>query len=86
VIQQKPELRPRGLHRASRGEALVTRETVEDDDVAGAQRGHEASLDPRREAGGIDRPVEDVGRATQSARPLRQRIHLRHADETPPDG
>ena len=62
VLRQKPEVRAHGFERVPNGGALVAREIVEDHDIAGAQGGHKDLLDPRREAGGIDRPVKHAGR------------------------
>ena len=42
--------------------SLVAREIVHDDDIALRQRGNEALLHPILEQGGIDRPVENLGR------------------------
>jgi hypothetical protein len=39
----------------------VAAEIVHDDDVAGAERGHEALLDPGEEAGAVDRTIEHAG-------------------------
>lgn len=42
--------------------ALVTAEIVEDDDIAGCERGHEELLDPGGEGEAVDRAVKDQRR------------------------
>ena len=58
VFRQKPEMRADGFDRSSPRGALVTRQVVHDDDVAGRERWHQDLLDVGQKTGTGDRPIK----------------------------
>jgi len=62
VGRQKPDLGSRGLDRQTHDRLFVRGEVVQDDDIAGAQRGDEDLVDVRGECGVVDRAVKHGGR------------------------
>ena len=62
IGRQKPEAGACGVDCGADGAGLVTAEIVHDDDIAGAERGHQLLADIGEEALAIDRPIEDTGR------------------------
>ena len=58
---QEPQSCAGVADRLADGLSLVAAEVVEDDEVAGPERGDEELLDPGLEAWSVDRAVEDIG-------------------------
>ena len=58
---QEAQRGARPLNGGSHGGALVAAEIVQDDDIAGSQRGEEALFHIGEEAGAVDRALEDTG-------------------------
>ncbi len=75
VFRQKPELRVDGFDRSSHRGALVTRQVVQDDDVAGRERWHQDLLDVGQKTGAVDRPIKHGwrGEACHAQRPEKRR-------------
>ena len=75
VFRQKPELRADGFDRSSHRGALVTRQVVHDDDVAGRERWHQDLLDVGQKTGAVDRAIKHGwrGEACHAQRPEKRR-------------
>ena len=75
VFRQKPEWRADGFDRSSHRGALVTRQGVHDDDVAGRERWHQDLLDVGQTTGAVDRPIKHGRRdeACHAQRPAKRR-------------
>ena len=59
VFREKPEAGAGVFDRVADGQALVARQVVHDDDVAGGERRHQDLLDVREEACAINRAIKD---------------------------
>ena len=62
IRREKSDARAHARNRGMDRRLFVDREVVQDDDIAGPERGHEHLLDVGQERWVVDRPVEDGGR------------------------
>ena len=61
VTRQEEQLGAGGADQAAHRLALMTAEVIHDDNVTGAEGGHQELLDIGTKAGAVDRPVDNAG-------------------------